>query len=102
MQESLTDITDAANRSVGGSIDPVKARLWLAYWVLGVVALLLVCAVVLRIWPYPNCTACTKDQIAYMVEGRESAYAFATTFLPSIATLVLGYWFRDQHIADSS
>ena len=96
----LTDITDRASRSVGGSLDPVKARLSLAYWVLGVVAALLVGAVLLRVLPYPGCEECGVDQIAYMVEGRETAFAFATTFLPSIATLVLGYWFRDHRDAD--
>ena len=42
------DITDRASRTVGGSVDPVKARLYLAYWVLGVAALL-VGAVLLRV-----------------------------------------------------
>lgn len=97
-----TDTTDGATRVVGSSIDPVRARLSLAYWVLGVVVILLVAAVLLRVWPYPECDPkCTVEQIAYMVEGREAAFAFATTFLPSVVTLVLGYWFRDQQIADS-
>lgn len=97
-----TDTTDGTTRVVGSSIDPVRARLSLAYWVLGVVVILLFAAVLLRVWPYPDCDPiCTAEQISYMVEGREAAFAFATTFLPSVVTLVLGYWFRDRQITDS-
>lgn len=108
MAEEPINVTDGAIEPAddvisevgGGSIDPVlQAKLTLAYWVLAAVAILLVAAIGLRVWPYPSCPGCSVDQIAYMVEGRETTFAFATTFLPSIVTLVLGYWFRGQQNA---
>ena len=94
------DITDPKRRSVGSSVDLEGARLQLAYWVLAGVAVLLVAAVAVRVWPYPTCENC-DDAIAYSIEGRRAVFAFATTFLPSLATLVLGYWFRDRQDGNS-